>query len=199
MSLCWGLVAKCFDLDFQCFLTWSQRNWHNFFNDTQTHMHTIFPSWCSVAKVPPPGTVDSLSTPSKRSTTLKLGVVPSPCPATRSTRSPAWARSWTLAGNQFGRGVWGESSLCCYWTDQEGCLALEDFLLGKIWWGVYVCLWFWSLTPTKLGTLFTASYSKVGTDSAMAVTLQDPEETRLAPKRTPRVLHLPELEAWDWV
>ena len=68
--------------------------------------------------------------------------------------------------------------------DQESCLALEDLLLGKIWWGVYVCLWLWYPAPTELGTLFTASYSKVGTDSAMAVTLQDPEETRL-PQRGP--------------
>ena len=33
----------------------------------------------------------------------------------------------------------------------------------------------------------------------MTVALQDPEETRLTPERTPRVLHLPVLEACDWV
>ena len=43
----------------------------------------------SVAIVAPPVTVNSLSTTSKRFTALKLSVVSSPLPATRSTGSPA--------------------------------------------------------------------------------------------------------------
>ena len=147
-----------------------------------------------VAKVPPPRTVDPLSATPQGATALELRVVASPPLAPRPTWSPARPRCWTLAGDQFGSSVWGECSLTCNWTAQESCLTKEVLLLGQIGWRAYVCYGSWSLAPAKLGTLFTASYSKVGTDSTVAsvVSFSDPEKSRFPPKRTPRVLHLPE-------